>query len=55
MLRVLLVLWWGGTGLGSIFWLNCLGVRCGICYFQRWRRVGDGWLGYVSLTCMCGV
>jgi hypothetical protein len=56
LLGRLLVLWWR---LGWIVWfcflLGWLGIHCGICYLQGCRRVGDGWLGCVDLSCMRGV
>jgi hypothetical protein len=51
-----LVLWWRlGWVIWFYFWLSWLGVRCGICYLQGCRKVGDYWLGCVDLACMWGV
>jgi hypothetical protein len=56
LLESFLVLWWRwGWVVWLCFWLDCLGVHCGICYLQGCRRVSDGWLGCVDLVCMWSV
>jgi hypothetical protein len=56
LLGRLLVLWWRLRWIvWFYFWLGRLGIRCGICYLQGCRRVGDGWLGCVDLARMQGV
>jgi hypothetical protein len=56
LLERFLLLWWRWRWvIWLYFWLDCLGAHCGICYLQGCRRVSDGWLGCLDLTCMWGV